>query len=220
MSSSSSPVRTGTRVLRGADGDTACSSRLLALDLAPAGLARLDPDRVDLAVEEGRAAGFEAGFAAGHAAGLAEARAAQAATTEHHRARLAATVQAAETAVASALDAVAEAALEAAAATTGAAFAVAEAVVGRELALATDPGHDAVRRALALSPEGVEVTIRLHPDDAAALLDELPAGRALHIVADPTVAPGDCLASAGWTTIDARIGTALERVRAVLEAGG
>lgn len=220
MSSSSSTARPPARVLRGADGHTATSPHLLHLDLAPGGLARLDPDRIDVAVETGRAAGFDAGFAAGRAAGIDEARAEQAAVTEAHRARLAAMLQVAETAISGALDAVATAAETAAHATVDAAFAVAEAVVGRELVLATDPGRDAVSRALALSPDGVEVTVRLHPADAAPLLDDLPAGRALRVVADPAVAPGDCVAEAGWTTIDARIGTALDRVRAVLEAAG
>jgi flagellar assembly protein FliH len=102
--------------------------------------------------------------------------------------------------------------------TAGAAFTLAEAVVGRELALAVNPGRDAVARALALSPDGVELTLRLNPDDAAVLdADSLPAGRAVTVIADATLAAGDCVADAGWSHIDARIGTALDRVRAVLE---
>jgi flagellar biosynthesis/type III secretory pathway protein FliH len=40
------------------------------------------------------------------------------------------------------------------------------------------------------------------------------------VVADPAVARGDCLAETGWTRVDARIGSALERVRMVLDGAG
>lgn len=218
MSSSSSPTRLGPRVLR----DTARverPSKLLALDLAPTGLARLDPARVEAAVEEGRAAGFDAGFRAGHLAGLEAARAEQDHVTADHRARLARVLSSADLAVADAVTRVGEVMETGARATVEASFAVAEAIVGRELATAADPGRDAVARALALAPDGVEVSLHLHPSDAAALVDDdLLRGRAITVVADPTLRPGDCVGTAGWTTIDARIGAALDRVRAVLEA--
>ena len=218
MSSSSSPARTGPRVLRDA-GRVERPSGLLALDLAPAGLSRLDPARLEAAVDEGRAAGFDAGFRAGHLAGLEAARAEAERATADHRARLAGVLSAADAAVAEALADVGEAMDAGARATVDAAFAIAEAIVGRELATATDPGRDAVARALALAPEGVEVSLRLHPQDAAALVDdELLDGRAITLVADPAVRPGDCVGAAGWTAIDARIEAALDRVRSVLEA--
>ena len=220
MSSSSSAMRDrGTRVLRGAPAaPVAGPLEVLGLDLAPAGLARLDPSRIDAAVASGRAAGFDAGFAAGQDAGRAAADAAYAELTATYQARLAAVVQASEDAVAEAMSGVTAVADAAARVTAGAAFAVAEAIVGRELALATAPGRDAVARALALAPDGVDLVLRLHPEDAGALAtDELPAGRTVTVVADPTVAVGDCMAEAGWTRVDARIGSALERVRAVLD---
>jgi flagellar assembly protein FliH len=194
---------------------------LMALDLGASGLTRLDPRRIEEAVAEGRAAGFEAGFAAGQAAGRQAIEAAHAELTAAHAARLAAVVQGSETAIADALSGVGAVADAAARVTAGAAFAVAEAIVGRELVLARDPGRDAVARALALAPEGVDLTLRLNPEDAAALaIDQLPAGRAVTVVADPAVARGDCLAETGWTRVDARIGSALERVRMVLDGAG
>lgn len=217
MSSSSSSTRTSPRVLRDA-ARVEHPSGLLALDLAPSGLARLDPARLESAVEEGRAAGFDAGFRAGHLAGLEAARAEQDQVTADHRARLASVLSSADSAVADALTRIGEAMETGARATVRAAFAIAEAVVGRELAIAADPGRDAVARALALAPDGVEVSLHLHPQDAASLVDDdLLPRRGVTVVADPTLRPGDCVGTAGWTTIDARIGTALDRVRAVLE---
>jgi flagellar assembly protein FliH len=205
-------------VLRNGRSRPAAPAELLALDLAPAGLARMDPARIDAAVAEGHAAGFDAGFAAGQEAGWATTRAAHAELMATYEARLAAVIRASEEAVADALSGISAVADAAARVTAGAAFAVAEAVVGRELVLATDPGRDAVARALALAPEGLDLTLRLNPEDAAALAaDALPAGRAITVVPDPAVAPGDCIADAGWTRVDARIAPALERVRAVLD---
>jgi flagellar assembly protein FliH len=187
---------------------------VLGLDLAAAGLARLDPSRIDQAVAEGRAAGY----AAGQESARLALQSAREDLLADYEARLAAVVRSSEAAVADALSGVEAVADAAARVTAGAAFAVAEAIVGRELVLATEPGRDAVARALALAPERVELTLHLHPDDAAALAtDQLPAGRSITVVADPSVDVGDCVADAGWARVDARISTALERVRAVLD---
>lgn len=205
MSSSSS------RVLRA--GAAARAADLAVLDLAPQGLARLDPARVDAAVAEGREAGYRAGFAAGEAAGRAEAAA-------RWGDELAAVVRAGDDAVTEALAGLRAVADATAQRITRVAFELAEAIVGRELALATAPGRDAVARALSVAPEDVELVLHLHPGDAAALgPDGLPAGRAVRVVPDPAVEPGGCVARAGWTSVDATLGTALERVRAVLEEG-
>lgn len=225
MSSSTSARRQRPpRVLREAQ-DAPARPGLLQLDLAPGGLARLDPDRIDAAVQQGHEAGFDAGYADGAAAGRAEALAAataeQAAITQAHARRLAAVLEAAEAQIDEALSGVTAIAEATARVTTSAVLTLAEAVVGRELALATNPGRDAIARALAITPEGVDLTLRLHPDDAALLEPEdLPGGTSVRVVPDPTVARGDCLADTGWSHIDARISTALDRVRAVLEAAG
>lgn len=218
MSSSTSRPGGSARVLRGAEPNQATA--VLALDLSTSGLARIDPDRVDQAVRDGRDAGYRAGLEEGRT--IAEAAHAEElrGIADAHAARLAAVIAASEAQVAEALAGVEAIAEATARVTVAAAFSVAEAVVGRELSLAQSPGRDAVARALALAPEGARLTLRLNPDDVSALGDQLPEGRRVTLVPDPAVTVGDCIAEAGWTRVDARIGTAMERVRAVLERAG
>ena len=100
------------------------------------------------------------------------------------------------------------------------AFELAREVLGRELALAEDPGADAVRRALAALPGCADATARLHPDDLARLgvrAEQLAPGTAVQLIADPSLSPGDCVLSSGASTVDAGIGAALARVRAALD---
>lgn len=98
------------------------------------------------------------------------------------------------------------------------AFEIATTVLGRELRTIDERGADAIRRALQLGPTGSPVIARLHPDDAASIgdVEAIAAGRALTIVVDPSLAPGDAVVDIGPTHIDARITPALERVREVL----
>jgi flagellar assembly protein FliH len=100
----------------------------------------------------------------------------------------------------------------------GAALELAEAILGRELVLATAPGRDAIARAIRLAGEAGQATVRLHPADVATLgqVEGIAPGRELTVVADPAVEPGGCLLEAGATRVDARLGSALERVREVL----
>lgn len=95
-----------------------------------------------------------------------------------------------------------------------------EALVGRELALATDPGADAVRRALSLLPSVPIVTLRLNPADvpSAAVADLVDAG--VRVVADETLQRGDAVAEAEDVVIDASVATALARVSEVLSPCG
>lgn len=104
-----------------------------------------------------------------------------------------------------------------------AAFALAEAVVGRELACAVEPGLEAIARALSAAPSGGPVTVRLCPADLATITGtggvagqiEM-AGRNVLVVTDPVLRPGDAVAQCDTTTVDARIGAALDRIREVL----
>lgn len=161
---------------------------------------------------EGRRAGeARAAAEAGHAAqqqGVAEAQrqrehglAVQALEAAAHelRARLGEACAAVE-------DRAVEAALE-----------LTEAVVGREVALATDPAADAVRRVLSILPHDVRTfTVRLHPADAAGLDPALLEGYGTTILADPGVARGDAVAETDTMVLDASIDVALGRVREVL----
>jgi flagellar assembly protein FliH len=104
---------------------------------------------------------------------------------------------------------------------TGLAFEIARMVIGRELVTATEPGRDAIARALAYAPAGRPVAVRLHPTDYATVTSEQPAlveieGRTVSLSADGALRPGDAVAESDATTIDARLGPALERVREVL----
>ena len=89
-----------------------------------------------------------------------------------------------------------------------------EAVLDRELALAKNPGRDAVTRALALAPNG-DAVVRLNPADVKTL-GSVSFGRELSVVADPSVEPAGAVVEVGACRIDAQIGTALERVRDAL----
>lgn len=93
---------------------------------------------------------------------------------------------------------------------------VTETLIGRELAVAVDPGADAVRRALSLLPGEPLVTVRLNPADVPSDAVASVAAAGARIVADPTVARGDAIAEAGDFVVDASVASALQRVRAVL----
>jgi flagellar assembly protein FliH len=100
----------------------------------------------------------------------------------------------------------------------GFAFDLLETLFGRESALATDPGRDAIARALALDESTLPAIARLSPDDAATIGEfaDLAPSRSLTVVADPAVEPGGALVEIGSTTIDSQLSPALARVRAVI----
>ena len=104
------------------------------------------------------------------------------------------------------------------------AFALVETMVGREIELASAPGVDAVKRALALVPDDEPLVFHLHPEDLDAVRERAgDAGldsRGLSFVADPEVGRGGCVVDAGPCRIDASIDSALERVRAAIGASG
>ena len=178
---------------------------------------------------DARARGHAEGFTAGYAEGLAAA-AAEAAVTAQRQAAAATAAQADRDAQLQAALAVLGTATDAFRAREAVsvgevedvvvdlALKVAQAVLDRELTVAQDPGRDAVRRALALAPHDAPATVRLHPDDVAALgdLDDLAAGRPVTVVSDPSVERGGCVADAAGRRIDAQIGAAVARVAAAL----
>ena len=93
-------------------------------------------------------------------------------------------------------------------------------LLGREVALATSPGMDAVRRAMTLLPTDVPAVVRLHPDDLAEVpaeaLAALPAS--LRVIGDESVERAGAVAEAGTQRVDAQLGAAVERVREVLRS--
>lgn len=174
-------------------------------------------------IERAKTEGFQIGYTDGHAAGLETAeRAAAAGEAERFR-RIATAVDALKAATedlrereALDLTGVEDLVLDMA-------LALAEEVLGAELQLRSDAGLLAVRRALALAPVLGEIALHLNPEDAAALEDtapELIAGTREHrIVADPSIAKGDCIGVVGSCRIDAQLAPALDRARQALFGG-
>jgi flagellar assembly protein FliH len=173
------------------------------------------------AEEAGYADGFAAGMAAaqealGQAERAAEARAADAQVRWERRlasatAALGAAASRLEESLAPTADELRDTVLAAALTLVGDLF-------GRELAVAQQPGLDALRRALTLLPADAPAVVRLHPDDLAEVpahaLEGLPAS--VTVVADETVERAGAIAETGPRRVDAQLSAALERVRAVL----
>jgi len=179
-------------------------------------------ERFDRAAERGYADGYREGRKAAeaelsngraHIEGLRTGTVAELANT---RAALGVAVSRAEEAYRDAANSSIEGFAEAA-------FALAEALVGRELELSPFPVIDALRRGLAEAPAGPTV-LRVHPTDASNLADAhsldalsgLAPGRDVTVVPDNDVEPGGCILEIGSATIDARLSSAIERVRRVL----
>jgi len=92
---------------------------------------------------------------------------------------------------------------------------LAELVVMSHVANSDDPGRDAIIRCFSEVEPGERVVIRLNQDDLASLgpVDDLLIDRSFELAADPAVVKGDALAVTGSGSIDARLSTAVERVR-------
>lgn len=168
-----------------------------------------------------RERGYAAGYAEGQATAADEFRQAE----RLRDAEVARSVQALGAAVDAATRSLDERVDALARALPGLLFQLVEALVGRELAVAVDPGRDALARALSFHPSKEPVLARLHPDDVSRLgdLGALGDGREITVVTDPSVAPGDAVVEVGPSRIESRMDETLERVRAVLagdEPGG
>jgi flagellar assembly protein FliH len=176
-----------------------------------------------------RAAAEKAGYADGYAAGMAAAQEALGQAERAAEARAADAQARWERRLASATAALGAAAvrLEESLAPTAdelrdtvlaAALTLVGDLFGRELAVAQQPGLDALRRALTLLPADAPAVVRLHPDDLAEVpahaLEGLPAS--VTVVADETVERAGAIAETGPRRVDAQLSAALERVRAVL----
>jgi flagellar assembly protein FliH len=162
-----------------------------------------------------RAAGYQEGFAAG----LADAAAGDEAAVSARVARLSdAVIAAADNARSQRAEAVTLAEQEA----VELAFELAEALLGREISLSPSPSIDAVKRAVALVPQGEDLVVRLHPGDVITPeeLQALVADASVKVVQDPEIEEGGCVVEAGPCRIDAQIGPAMERARALIDSVG
>ncbi len=162
-----------------------------------------------------RAAGFEEGFQAG----LADAAAGDEAARTAQTGRLSdALIAAADAARSHRADAVSLAEHEA----VELAFELAEALLGREISLSPSLSIDALKRAVALVPKGEDLVVRLQPDDVITPeeLQVLVADASVRVVIDPEVELGGCVVEAGPCRIDAQVGPAMERARALIHSVG
>lgn len=174
---------------------------------------------VDQARAAGRAQGYARGWAEGRRAAEERGRleAEEAATQREaedrrHRQRQAQAHAALTDAIAELRHAVSVTCSHVEQQATMLAFRLVEEILGRELEVAASPGTDAVRRALALLPDEPLVTVRLHPDD---LTDEAAAAcpEGGRLVADASLQRGDAIVETDAGVVDARLSTALARVR-------
>lgn len=213
MNWSSEPLARG-RVLRDTPVGGATRADLGMVSARPARTLVVSQDLVDAATRDGYVAGHAQGFSEGYEDGIAEAG--------RHVEQLAGLVGRLGAAAESLTvrETTARADIEDQVVAT--AFRIAEVIVGHAVSRPDDRGRDAIARALQLAPDQGLVTARLNPADAAVLAQHtnVAPGRALEIVADASIAPGDCVVDVGACRVDARIGTALDRVREVLGLSG
>ncbi|MEP7186505.1 MAG: FliH/SctL family protein [Rhodanobacter sp.] len=147
----------------------------------------------------------EEGYAAGQAEGLAAAKQ----QLDEQLVRLAALYEAAARPLES-LDAQTEQEL------ARLATLIASRVVGRELQLAPALIVQTVREAAAALPAATrELRVHLHPDDLVLLRELGAAEEHWQLLADPTLARGDCRMESERSRLDARVET---RLAAVIDA--
>lgn len=166
-------------------------------------------------METEMAAAVRQGYEDGYAEGLAQAATESARLRKEEAARVAGALSALSHALTAAEESDRRMRAEIQTAAPKLAFALLEALLGRELALASNPGRDAVVRVLALDDGLTPATVRLNPVDMAAL-NSLDLGRVLHVVADPGVEPGGAVVEVGRASLDGQLGPAIERVRQIL----
>jgi flagellar assembly protein FliH len=207
MSSSSERISRG-RVLSGANVNVVAAD-LGVVSARPARGIVVSQELIDSATREGFDTGYATGFDQGYADGLAQA---------HNHAEILTQLAQRLSDAADALMARETTAREQIEnELVAAAFEIATALVGHELDNPDTRGREAIARALALAPDHGLVVARLNPTDFAVIdPSQLQLGRAIELISDPTVGPGECIVDVGSCRIDARIGPALERVREVL----
>ena len=176
--------------------------------------------RDDQARVSGHAAGFAAGLREAEAqvaARIAALEAETAASISHGRARVDLAVALLNSA-ADALDTRTVPLLESAHATLAeSAMLVAEAVVGSELSDAGVAARSALHRALDSVDVGVVHEVRMNPADLATLGPDVLAAAGVTFTPDATLARGDAMTQFPNGYLDARIGSALARVKAAIE---
>lgn len=196
-----------------------------AAAFVPAPIARVQAEVSPTAHAEGYAAGWAAGARAAAEAGAAQ-RERERAEHEQREAQRDQQVRSTLAALTAAIEhwqSLAAPVLSDAESTLyRAALELAEAVLTREVRPGPHSAAALLAKALSLPHEAQPTVLRLSSQDlphVEQLLDSgsavLPAG--LSLVADPNLGPGDSITEHATGILDARIGQALERARAVLE---
>lgn len=237
---SSSPDRSiSTYVLKDAD-DMARPARMSEslVDTPFTRLGQSDPRLVDPLLQEvveraemeARSRGFRAGYDAGYAKGREEGMIPLRALEQRNRERdeldriaygrtIDQMVEGVRAAVAQALadrEPVIEERFDM---ITAMAVELAEQLVGHDLTVGRCGASDAVARALREIPRGAQVTLRMHPEDAASMADLTDNTLDWDLVAirpDSSVERFGCVAVTGNLEVDAQMGPALENVKRVL----
>ena len=141
--------------------------------------------------EEGRVQGLVEGQAAAHAASYGEAAALVTALVGEHARR--------DTHLEDELLALARA--------------MARLILRRELVQDADALHALVREALAQLPASTETpVVALHPEDVVAVAALMAPAEAERLVADPTLARGDCRVELGASIVDAGVDAWVSRL--------
>jgi flagellar assembly protein FliH len=96
---------------------------------------------------------------------------------------------------------------------------LAEALLGRELSDGEQSARGIAARVLACDGAREVTRVRVHPAEVAAVA-ELLTGRELEVVGDPALGRGDAVAELPDGFLDARITSALARVRRALAEDG
>lgn len=105
----------------------------------------------------------------------------------------------------------------------GAAIDLAEAIIGHALADEAAAVRSALGRTVGVASAGsapLGHTVRLNPHDLAVLDPSTVAAAGVTLVADASLSRGDAVSEFPDGYLDARIGSALQRARAVLAGGG
>ena len=200
--------------------------------LAGTGSADLAGDGGDGAAHRSRSAGYAAGWAQGVAAAAVNERAALAAHEASAEAQRDALRRAFDRALAALDDAAAQMrgrivpTVDATADVLVAAAAdLAEMLVGHELTDSQTRGRRALERALAAAPEHSDVVVALHPLDLQLLehagvtgATASSRGRTVQLTGDGSLHPGDAVAHFPGGQVDARVSTAMARLRSSLRS--
>lgn len=176
--------------------------------------AEIDPQSIDLRRDQAVREGYEDGYADGLAKAAVEAAAAR--EEESRRAEVAFSALSRALNQLQGAEKVMRAEIQQAAPKL--AFELVKELLAREVELATNPGRDAVVRALALDEGSQSATLRLNPNDIETLgeIADVTLGREVCIIGDSDIERGGALVEIGNATLDAQLGPALDRVRRVL----